>query len=149
MYEIGRNKRAQQGFAFDDIAIVPSRRTRGQEEVNLAWRIDALTFDFPIIAAPMDSVMSPATAIAMGQLGGLGVLNLEGLWTRYEDPEPLLAEIASIADSKQATHRLQELYARPIDPGLIAKRISEIRAAGVPAAASGPRTPRIVTSRVT
>jgi IMP dehydrogenase len=134
MYEIGRNKRAQQGFAFDDIAIVPSRRTRGQEEVNLTWRIDALTFDFPIIAAPMDSVMSPATAIALGRLGGLGVLNLEGLWTRYEDPEPLLEEIATIADAHQATRRMQELYARPIDPALITKRISEIREAGVPAA---------------
>jgi IMP dehydrogenase len=134
MYEIGRNKRAQQGFAFDDIAIVPSRRTRGQEEVNLAWRIDALTFDFPIIAAPMDSVMSPSTAIAVGRLGGLGVLNLEGLWTRYDDPEPMLAEVAAIPDAKDATKRLQEIYARPIDPSLIAKRISEIREAGVPAA---------------
>ena len=90
MFEIGRSKRAQQAFAFDDIAIVPSRRTRGEEQVNLTWRIDAFTFDFPLIAAPMDSVMSPATAIEMGRLGGLGVLNLEGLWTRYDDPEPLL-----------------------------------------------------------
>ncbi len=94
MIEIGRSKRALPVFGFDDIAIVPTRRTRGIEEVNLSWRIDALTFDFPIVAAPMDSVMSPATAIAMGKLGGLGVLNLEGLWTRYDDPEPLLAELA-------------------------------------------------------
>lgn len=136
MYEIGRNKRAQQGFAFDDIAIVPSRRTRGQEEVKLTWRIDALTFAFPIIAAPMDSVMSPATAIALGRLGGLGVLNLEGLWTRYEDPEPLLAEIAEIPDPGRATKRMQEIYAQPIQPALIAKRIAEIREAGVPAAGS-------------
>ena len=92
VYEIGRNKRAQQAFAFDDIAIVPSRRTRGEEEVSLSWKIDAFSFDFPLIAAPMDSVMSPATAIQIGRLGGLGVLNLEGLWTRYEDPVPLLEE---------------------------------------------------------
>ena len=96
MFEIGRSKRAQQAFAFDDIAIVPSRRTRGDEEVSrCSWRIDAYTFAFPLIAAPMDSVMSPATAIRIGQLGGLGVLNLEGLWTRYEDPQPLLEEIVA------------------------------------------------------
>ena len=79
MFEIGLSKRAQQAFAFDDITIVPSRRTRGEEEVSMTWRIDAQTFAFPLIAAPMDSLMSPATAIAVGRLGGLGVLNLEGL----------------------------------------------------------------------
>ncbi|HOB06110.1 MAG TPA: IMP dehydrogenase, partial [Propionibacteriaceae bacterium] len=89
MYDIGRSKRATQAYEFDQIAIVPSRRTRGSDEVNLAWRIDAITLEFPMMAAPMDSVMSPATAIEMGRLGGLGVLNLEGLWTRYDDPEPL------------------------------------------------------------
>ena len=86
MFDVGRSKRAQQAFAFDDITIVPSRRTRGEEQVSLQWRIDAYTFAFPVLAAPMDSVMSPATAIKIGQLGGLGVLNLEGLWTRYDDP---------------------------------------------------------------
>ena len=118
MFEIGRSKRAQQAFAFDDIAIVPSRRTRGEEQVNLTWRIDAFTFEFPLIAAPMDSVMSPATAIEMGRLGGLGVLNLEGLWTRYADPEPLLEEIAAIDDPGAATRRMQELYAEPIKEAL-------------------------------
>ena len=88
----------QQAFAFDDITIVPSRRTRGDEEVSLTWRIDAYTFAFPLIGAPMDSVMSPATAILLGQLGGLGVLNLEGLWTRYDDPQPLLEEIIAVED---------------------------------------------------
>lgn len=96
MIEIGRSKRAMPVYGFDDIAIVPTRRTRGLEEVNLSWRIDALTFEFPIVAAPMDSVMSPETAIAMGRLGGLGVLNLEGLWTRYADPMPLLEELAGV-----------------------------------------------------
>jgi IMP dehydrogenase len=136
MFEIGLSKRAQQAFAFDDIAIVPSRRTRGEEEVSMTWRIDAQTFRFPLIAAPMDSVMSPATAVTVGRLGGLGVLNLEGLWTRYEDPGPCLDEIASIADPVKATRRMQELYAEPIKEELIGARVAEIRSAGVPAAGS-------------
>ena len=83
--EIGRAKRARRAYSFDDIAVVPSRRTRDPEVVSLAWGIDALKFEIPVIAAPMDSVVSPETAIAIGRLGGLGVLDLEGLWTRYED----------------------------------------------------------------
>ena len=123
MFEIGRSKRAQQAFAFDDIAIVPSRRTRGEEQVNLTWRIDAFTFDFPLIAAPMDSVMSPATAIAFGKMGGLGVLNLEGLWTRYEDPAPVLAELAGVNDPIKATRRMQAVYSEPVKGELIEARI--------------------------
>ena len=95
--EIGRGKRGRRAFSFDDIAVVPSRRTRDPEEVSVGWQIDAYHFELPIIAAPMDSVMSPATAVALGNHGGLGVLDLEGLWTRYDDPEPLLAEIAALA----------------------------------------------------
>jgi IMP dehydrogenase len=136
VFEVGRSKRAEQAFAFEDITIVPSRRTRGEEEVSLSWRIDAYTFDFPLIAAPMDSVMSPATAILVGQLGGLGVLNLEGLWTRYDDPEPLLEEIVAVEDPTQATRAMQTIYAEPIKPELIGKRVAEIREAGVPAAGS-------------
>jgi len=132
--EIGRNKRAQQAYAFDDVSIVPSRRTRGIEEVSLSWRIDAGTFDFPLLAAPMDSVMSPRTAIELGRLGGLGVLNLEGLWTRYEDPEPLLETITAEPDPVAATRTMQEIYAEPIKPELIVARIAELRAAGVVAA---------------
>ncbi|MGZ4610673.1 MAG: IMP dehydrogenase, partial [Actinomycetes bacterium] len=96
--EIGRGKRGRTAYSFDDIAIVPSRRTRDPEEVSVAWQIDAYRFEIPVLAAPMDSVVSPATAIALGKLGGVGVLNLEGLWTRYDDPEPLLAEIAGLDD---------------------------------------------------
>lgn len=141
MIEIGRSKRAMPVYGFDDIAIVPTRRTRGLEEVNLSWRIDALTFEFPIVAAPMDSVMSPETAIAMGRLGGLGVLNLEGLWTRYADPMPLLEELAGIDDQISATRRMQEIYAEPIKGELITERMSQIRAAGVPVAGSlSPQT---------
>ena len=85
-YEIAPGKRARQAYSFDDIAIVPSRRTRTPEDVTTSWQIDAYKFDLPLLAAPMDSVVSPETAIAIGKLGGLGVLNLEGLWTRYDDP---------------------------------------------------------------
>lgn len=134
MQDIGRSKRAHQAFNFDDITIVPARRTRAQEEVSLAWKIDALEFEFPILAAPMDSVMSPQTAITFGRCGGLGVLNLEGLWTRYADPEPLLEEIADIEDNVEATRRMQQLYAEPIQAELITERMQQIRAAGVPVA---------------
>lgn len=128
--EIGRGKRGRRAYSFDDIAVVPSRRTRDPEEVSVGWQIDAYHFDIPIVAAPMDSVVSPATAVAFGNYGGLGVLDLEGLWTRYEDPEPLLAEIAAL-DPERATPRMQELYAAPIIPELITQRLQEIRRAGV------------------
>ena len=121
--EIGRGKRGRRAYSFDDIAVVPSRRTRDPEEVSVAWQIDAYQFELPVMAAPMDSVMSPATAIALGQAGGLGVLDLEGLWTRYEDPEPLLAEIASLTDG-DATRRMQEMYAAPrSSPDLVTERL--------------------------
>src|SRR5262245_50927413 len=133
--EIGRGKRGRRAYSFDDIAIVPSRRTRDAEEVSTAWQIDAYRFEMPVVAAPMDSVMSPATAIALGQRGGLGVLNLEGLWTRYDHPEPLLAEIIGL-DATAATARMQEIYAEPIKPDLITARLAEIRDAGVTVAAA-------------
>nr|WP_276581896.1 GuaB3 family IMP dehydrogenase-related protein [Cellulomonas sp. RIT-PI-Y] len=128
--EIGRGKRGRRAYSFDDIAVVPSRRTRDPEEVSVSWQIDAYHFDLPVLAAPMDSVMSPATAVALGRAGGLGVLDLEGLWTRYEDPEPLLAEIVGL-DPAAATARMQEIYAAPIDPELIRLRLGQIREAGV------------------
>lgn len=131
--EIGRAKRARRVYSFDDVAIVPTRRTRDPEDVNVSWKIDAFEFQIPFIAAPMDSVMSPETAIAFGKLGGLGVLDLEGLWTRFDDPEPLLAEIADLP-AKQATARMQEIYREPIKGGLIRERLGQIREAGVPVA---------------
>ena len=134
-FEIGPGKRARAAYSFDDIAIVPSRRTRDAEEVSTAWQIDAYKFELPMLAAPMDSVVSPETAIAIGKLGGLGVLNLEGLWTRHEDPRIPLAEIASIPQ-EQAIRRMQELYAAPIQPELVKARIAEIRASGVTVAAA-------------
>jgi IMP dehydrogenase len=137
--EIGRGKRGRRAYTFDDVAIVPSRRTRDPEEVSVAWQIDAYRFELPVVAAPMDSVTSPAQAIALGRLGGLGVLDLEGLWTRYEDPEPLLAEIASL-DPRTATRRMQQIYAQEINPELMAERVKEVREAGVTVA--GALTPQ-------
>lgn len=134
MIEIGRNKRATRAYSFDDIAIVPTRRTRGTDEVDLTWRIDALRMDFPLVAAPMDSAMSPATAIAVGKLGGLGVLNLEGLWTRYDDPAPHFAALSHMSDAQVATRRMQELYSEPVKAELIKARLDEVREAGVPVA---------------
>ncbi|ONI61460.1 inosine 5-monophosphate dehydrogenase [Leifsonia sp. ALI-44-B] len=128
--EIGVSKRARRAYAFDDIAVVPSRRTRDPEDVSVSWSIDAYQFGIPFLAAPIDSVVSPSTAIMMGQLGGLGVLDLEGLWTRYENPEPYLAEIAQLS-AAQATSRMQEIYSEPIKPELVTARLAEIRAAGV------------------
>lgn len=128
--EIGLGKKARVAYSLDDIAIVPSRRSRDPQAVSTAWQVDAYTFDIPIIAAPMDSVTSPDTVIAIGQMGGLGVLDLEGLWTRYENPEPLLKEIAELP-SNIATRRIQEIYTEPIKPELIAKRLHTIRDAGV------------------
>jgi IMP dehydrogenase len=133
--EIGRAKRARRAYAFDDIAIVPSRRTRDPEEVSVAWQIDAYRFELPVLAAPMDSVMSPATAIAFGKLGGLGVLNLEGLWTRYDDPTDLLEEVAGLRGA-DATRRMQEIYAEPIRAELITERLHQVRDAGVTVAGS-------------
>jgi len=133
--EIGRGKSGRRAYALDEIGIVPSRRTRDPEEVSIAWQIDAYRFELPLMVAPMDSVVSPRTAIEIGRLGGLAVLDLEGLWTRYEDPEPLLAEAAEL-DDEAATRRLQEIYTEPIREELIGRRIEEVRAAGVIAAAA-------------
>ena len=141
--EIGRGKRARRALPLDAVSIVPTRRTRDPEDVSLDWQIDAFKFSMPVIGAPMDSVMSPATAIQLGKLGGMGVLNLEGLWTRYEDPQPILDEIATLeaqSFSPENTARLQQLYSAPIQPELISARLEEIREAGVVVA--GALTPQ-------
>ncbi|HEV2310028.1 MAG TPA: GuaB3 family IMP dehydrogenase-related protein [Acidimicrobiia bacterium] len=133
--EIGIGKTGRRAYGFDEIAVVPSRRTRDPEDVDISWEIDAYSFELPLIAAAMDGVVSPRTAIEVGQLGGLACLNLEGLWTRYEDPEPLFEEIAELSAEK-ATRRMQEIYAEPIDEELIGARIREIKASGVTSCAS-------------
>jgi len=133
--EIGRGKKARRAYGFDDIAIVPSRRTRDAEDVDIAWRLGPHLLELPLLAAAMDGVVSPATAIELGQMGGLGVLNLEGIWTRYEDADALLGRIATF-DKAEATREMQKIYAEPIKPELIGKRIKQIKDAGVMAAAS-------------
>ena len=128
---IGGAKRARRGYSFDEVAIVPSRRTRDPQAVSTTWTIYAYRFDTPILAAPMDSVVSPRTAVTLAGLGVLAVLNLEGLWGRYEDPEPLLQEISRL-DPAAVTPRMQELYsAKPVDADLVVARIAELKAAGV------------------
>jgi IMP dehydrogenase len=133
--EIGIGKTGRRAYGFDDIAIVPSRRTRDPEDVDITWDVDAYKFELPMMAAAMDGVVSPATAVEIGRLGGLACLNLEGLWTRYEDPDVVFEEIASLPAEK-ATRRMQELYLEPIKPELIGVRIAEIKAGGVTACAS-------------
>ncbi len=133
--EIGIGKSGRRAYGFDDIAIVPSRRTRDPEDVDISWEIDAYKFELPLMGSAMDGVISPFTAIEIGKLGGLGVLNLEGLWTRYEDPDSVYQEIASL-DPEKVTQRMQELYAEPIKLELVTERIREIKAQGVVAAAS-------------
>jgi len=133
--EIGIGKSGRMAYGFDDIAIVPSRRTRDPEDVDISWEIDAFRFELPLMASAMDGVVSPATAIEIGGLGGIAVLNLEGLWTRYEDPEPLLAEIAALPPEK-ATARMQQIYTEPLKPELVSLRIREIKDAGVTACGS-------------
>jgi IMP dehydrogenase len=127
--EIGLGKSARRAYGLDEVAIVPSRRTRDPEDIDLTWEIDAFHFDIPVLASACDSVTSPASASALGELGGAGVLNLEGLWTRFEDVESVLDEIAELAENK-STRRLQELYAEPVQPELVGKRINEIKATG-------------------
>ena len=133
--EIGIGKSGRRAYGFDDIAVVPSRRTRDPDDVDISWEIDAYKFELPLMASAMDGVVSPASAIEIGRLGGLAVLNLEGLWTRYEDADAVLAEIAEL-DPDKATRRMQEIYQEPIKEELIYKRIREIKEAGVHASAS-------------
>lgn len=128
--EIGRSKWARRAYSFDDIALVPARRTRDTSEVRVGWQIDAYHVDLPVMASPMDSVMSPDTAIMVGRLGGIGVLDLEGLWTRYEDPAPALERIRQ-ASPQEATRVLQEAYREPVRPELITACLERIRQGGV------------------
>ncbi|RAO24118.1 IMP dehydrogenase [Micromonospora noduli] len=128
--EIGLGKTAQRGYHLDDIAIVPSRRTRDVDDVSTSWQLDAYPFGIPCVGHPSDATMSPASAVRLGQLGGLGVLNVEGLWTRYENPTKVLDELAGLDEEARATKRLQEVYAEPIRPDLIAERVRELRAGG-------------------
>jgi IMP dehydrogenase len=134
-FEIGIGKTARRAYGFDEVAIVPSRRTRDPDDVDISWEVDAYRFGLPMMASAMDASVSPQTAVLVGQLGGLACLNLEGLWTRYEDPESIYEEIAGLSDEK-ATRRMQELYKESVKPELLGRRIEEIKAGGVVSCAS-------------
>ncbi|MEA2283350.1 MAG: dehydrogenase [Solirubrobacteraceae bacterium] len=133
--EIGRGKKARRAYGFDDVAIVPSRRTRDPDDVDISWTLGPYRFELPLLASAMDGVVSPESAGIVGRLGGLAVLNLEGIWTRYEDADQILARIASLP-REQATREMQEIYQEPVKDELIAQRVREIKEHGVVAAAS-------------
>jgi IMP dehydrogenase len=139
--EIGRGKKGRRGFGFDDIAIVPSRRTRDPDDIDITWTLGPYRFEIPLLASAMDGVVSPDTAAAVGELGGLGVLNLEGIWTRYEDADEQLERIAS-APLETATQLMQEIYSEPVKPELIGRRIDDIKGRG--AVVAGSLTPQRV-----
>jgi IMP dehydrogenase len=133
--EIGKGKKGRRAYGFDDIAIVPSRRTRDPDDIDITWMLGPYRFELPLLASAMDGVVSPRTAGLIGKLGGLAVLNLEGLWTRYEDADEQLERISKLPPP-QATRAMQEIYKEPVKPELVAQRVSEIKAEGVVAAGS-------------
>jgi IMP dehydrogenase len=133
--EIGKGKKGRKAYGFDDIAIVPSRRTRDPDDIDISWTLGPYRFELPLLAAAMDGVVSPSTAGVIGRLGGLAVLNLEGIWTRYEDAAGQLERIAKLP-ANHATREMQEIYKEPIKEELIAQRVEEIKAEGVVAAGS-------------
>jgi IMP dehydrogenase len=133
--EIGRGKKARRAYGFDDIAIVPSRRTRDPDDVDISWKLGDYRFELPLLASAMDAVVSPTSAGTIGRLGGLAVLNLEGVYTRYEDADEQLERISQLP-KQQATREMQEIYQEPVKPELITQRIEEIKAEGVVVAAS-------------
>ena len=144
--EIGRGKKGRRAYGFDDIAIVPSRRTRDPDDIDITWTLGPYRFELPLLASAMDGVVSPETAGIIGKLGGLAVLNLEGIWSRYEDADEKLEEISK-APKPVATRMMQEIYAEPVKAELIAKRVEEIKSHGVVACGSltpaeGDRVPR-------
>ena len=143
--EIGRGKKGRRAYGLDEIAIVPSRRTRDPEDVDLSWKLDGHTFELPLLASAMDGVVDTRTAGIIGKIGGLAVLNLEGIQTRYEEADAELERIAAMPPA-EATRGLQQVYQEPIKPELIAQRIREIKAQGVTVA--GSLTPQRVTDYI-
>src|SRR6476620_6562847 len=139
--EIRRGKKGRRAYGFDDIAIVPSRRTRDPDDIDITWSLGPYRFDIPRVASAMDGVVSPDTAVLVNELGGLGALNLEGVWTRFENAEEMLEKIAS-SPKHLATRIMQEIYTEPVKAELISQRIEEIKARG--AVVCGSLTPQKV-----
>ena len=146
--EIGMGKTASLGFALDDVSIVPSRRTRDIDDVDVSWSIDAFRFDTPVLAAPTDGICSPASIATISRLGGLGALHLEGAWTRNADPTDRLAELAMIIpdgrdqsrSAEEVLDHLRVIHAHPVDLDLISDRVRQMRESGSTAAyAMSPR----------
>ncbi len=132
---IGRDRKARRAYGFDEIALVPGDITLNPDEVDITLKLGNKTFPIPFLASAMDGVVDPKFAIAMGKLGGIAVLNLEGIYTRYDDYEGILEDIAA-ATPERATELVQKLYVEPIKEKLIAKRIKQIKKAGVPCVVS-------------
>jgi IMP dehydrogenase len=139
--DIGGGRTARLAYDLDDLTIVPTKRSRDRDLIDLSWELDAYRLELPFLSAPLDAVTSPQTVAGVSHLGGLGVLNLEGLWTRYEDPVPLLQEISELQPGHAATRRLQEVYDEPVKEDLIGRRVEELRATGY---AAGSLTPQKV-----
>jgi IMP dehydrogenase len=138
LVEIGRGREARRGYALHEVEIVPSRRTRSSQDVSTAWQIDAYRFDIPLLTHPTDAITSPAVAAEVGKLGGLGVLNAEGLWARHPNVEQVLAKLVETVEDEgytALTTMLQELHAAPINPDLIAEAVKQVAAGGVTVAA--------------
>ena len=132
---IGRDRKARRAYGFDEIALVPGELTVNPDEVDLRWQIDGKSFPIPFLASAMDGVVNPAFAVKMGKFGAIAVLNLEGVQTRYEDPEEIFRQIAKSSPEK-ATELVQKIYLEPIKEKLIAKRVEEIKKGKVPAVVS-------------
>ncbi|RZL83148.1 GuaB3 family IMP dehydrogenase-related protein [Rhodococcus sp. WS4] len=153
LVEIGMGRTARRTYELDDIDIVPSRRTRSSKEVSTSWQLDAYRFDIPVLAHPTDALVSPSFAIELGKRGGLGVINGEGLWGRHADVEAKLAELVALAESdvdvEAPIKRLQELHAAPLQPGLLAAAVAQVRDAGVTTAVRvSPQNARALTPQL-
>lgn len=138
--EIGKGREARVGYRLSDISIVPNRRTRSSKDVNTSWSIDAYAFSIPVMSHPTDALASPEFVIEMGRLGGLGVINAEGLWGRHADLDAAIARVREAAVKEDGTFDyetanpiavLQELHAAPIDETLLTERITQVRESGV------------------
>jgi IMP dehydrogenase len=138
LVEIGMGREARRSYDLSQVEIVPSRRTRSSQEVSTAWQLDAYQFEIPLVTHPTDAIVSPASAVRIGQLGGLAVLNAEGLWARHADAQGALERVLDAAgneDPSAAVRLLQELHAAPIQPALLAEALKTVGEAGVTVAA--------------
>ncbi|WP_024802270.1 GuaB3 family IMP dehydrogenase-related protein [Nocardia sp. BMG51109] len=149
MVEIGMGRTARRTYELDDVDIVPSRRTRSSQQVSLSWQLDAYRFDIPLVAHPTDALVSPEFAIELGRLGGLGVINGEGLWARHADVSARIDQLLEVAEkegTEAAVALLQQLHAAPMQPDLLAAAVSQVRGAGVTVAVRvSPQNARVLT----